>query len=40
MPDTAAPVDDIILDIQNIHRIYDWLASISIHACPYLRITR
>ncbi|WP_395143443.1 ABC transporter ATP-binding protein [Armatimonas sp.] len=23
MPDTAAPVDDIILDIQNIHRIYD-----------------
>ncbi|WP_395088391.1 ABC transporter ATP-binding protein [Armatimonas sp.] len=23
MPDTAGPVDDIILDIQNIHRIYD-----------------
>lgn len=23
MPDTAAPVDDIVLDIQNIHRIYD-----------------
>ena len=23
MPDTAAPVDDIVLDIQNVHRLYD-----------------
>ena len=23
MPDTAVPVDDIVLDIQNVHRLYD-----------------